>query len=406
MGLAQLVKGGEWYQDLMSWQMTGMIIGGVVFGVFGDRMGRLTTLFGSILIYSLANIANAFVSGFWGYALWRFVAGFGLSGELGGCIALVSETLSKERRGYGTSLVTFVGMFGAVAGGIMAELVSWRANYIIGGLMGLVLLLLRIGVRESGMYENAKVADNRPDSISRGNIFALFTNTSRFIKYLKCMFIALPTWYMIGILVQRTASHFGPEANIQGPLLSSRSVSISYLGASIGDLASGFISQLLKSRKKTVLLFLAHSGFFVFVFLFLARGWSNNAYYTLIFLMSIGRGYWAIFVTIAAEQFGTNLRATVATTVPNFARGTLIPVTFMFTEMTPKHLSATTTAAILGVLCFAISVLSIVTIEETFGKNLDYLEMRVHGSASMPLKEGVTTEMFELQNNEGDTKKL
>ena len=178
-----------------------MIIGGVVFGIFGDRMGRLTTLFGSILIYSVANIANSFVHSFWSYAIWRFIAGFGLSGELGGCISLVSETLSKERRGYGTALVTTVGVFGAVIGGIMAEAVSWRTNYQIGGAMGLALLLMRIGVQESGMYESAKVADSKEGSIARGNFFALFTDRMRLVKYLRCIFIALPTWYMIGILV-------------------------------------------------------------------------------------------------------------------------------------------------------------------------------------------------------------
>lgn len=198
----------------MSWQMTGMIIGGVVFGIFGDRLGRLTTLFGSILIYSVANIANSFVTSFWSYALWRFIAGFGLSGELGGCISLVSETLSKERRGYGTAMVTTIGIFGAVIGGIMAELVSWRANYQIGGGLGLALLLMRIGVQESGMYHKAKVADDHEGSIGRGNFFALFTEKQRFIKYLKSILIGLPTWFMIGILVQRTASHFGPANNI------------------------------------------------------------------------------------------------------------------------------------------------------------------------------------------------
>lgn len=181
--------------------MTGMIIGGVVFGVLGDRMGRLTTLFGSILIYSVANIANSFVDNFWAYALWRFIAGFGLSGELGGCISLVSETLSKERRGYGTAMVTTIGIFGAVVGGIMAEFVSWRTNYQIGGALGLALLLMRVGVQESGMYQAAKIADEHEGSIGRGNFFALFSSKERFVKYLKSILIGLPTWFMVGILV-------------------------------------------------------------------------------------------------------------------------------------------------------------------------------------------------------------
>ena len=156
LGLERIINGGQWYEDLLSWQMAGMLIGGVIFGVFGDRFGRLTTLFGSILIYSIANLANAFVYSFWSYAVWRFFAGFGLSGELGGCISLVSETLSQENRGYGTSLVTVVGIFGAVVGGMTAELVTWRMNYIIGGSMGLILLFMRMRVKESGIYLHAK----------------------------------------------------------------------------------------------------------------------------------------------------------------------------------------------------------------------------------------------------------
>jgi len=226
----------------MSWQMTGMIIGGIVFGVFGDRLGRLTTLFGSILIYSVANIANSFIDTFAAYAFWRFVAGFGLAGELGGCISLISETLSKERRGYGTALITAIGILGPVFGGIMAYVVSWRANFQIGGAMGLILLLMRIGVHESKMYHAAKEADSNNDSIQRGNFFALFTDRTRFIKYVRCTFIGLPTWFMIGILIQRTASHFGPALNIQGPLVSSKAVALSYAGASIGDLVSGLLS--------------------------------------------------------------------------------------------------------------------------------------------------------------------
>lgn len=242
IGLGDLIKNGDWYHDLLSWQMLGMMFGGVVFGIFGDRMGRLTTLFGSIFIYSIANIGNSFVDNFWPYAIWRFIAGFGLAGELGGSIALVSETLSKERRGYGTALVTTIGLFGAVFGGVMAELVSWRTNYQIGGGLGLVLLLMRIGVQESGMYQAAIIADSQENSISRGNFFALFTDRKRFIKYLKCVMIGLPSWYIIGILVQRSSSHFAPAFNIQGPILANRSVTYSYLGASLGDLLSGLLS--------------------------------------------------------------------------------------------------------------------------------------------------------------------
>ncbi|MEY3949705.1 MAG: hypothetical protein RJB43_1060 [Verrucomicrobiota bacterium] len=239
LGLGHLITGGQWYHDLMSWQMAGMLLGGIFFGILGDRMGRLTTLFGSILLYSLANIANGFVNSFEAYATWRFIAGIGLAGELGGCIALVSESLSKERRGYGTALVATVGVFGAVVAGLMAEVVTWRTNFFIGGGLGLALLAMRVGVRESGMFNHAKVSES-PGAISRGNFFALFTSRDRFARYARCILIGLPTWFMIGILVQRAGSHFAPAMGVEGAILSSRAVALFYLGLTFGDFGSGF----------------------------------------------------------------------------------------------------------------------------------------------------------------------
>jgi putative MFS transporter len=396
LGLGHLISGAAWYQDLLSWQMMGMLIGGILFGILGDRMGRLTTLFGSILLYSVANIANGFVHSFEAYATWRFIAGLGLAGELGGCIALVSETLSKERRGYGTALVATVGVFGAVVAGYMAEHVGdigrvvgglfgttiegWRMSYFIGGSLGLMLLALRVGVRESGMFQQAR--DNLSESsVTRGNFFALFSSRDRFLRYLRCILIGLPTWYMIGILVQRASTVFAPANGIQGePIKDNWSVAAFYLGLTFGDLASGVSSQLLQSRKKVVCVFLVFSLVCVGFYLFGSDGWSSTNYYRLIFLMGFGMGYWALFVTIAAEQFGTNLRATVATTVPNFARGSLVPLTAFFTflamPLNAARFTPSIAGAILGVLCFGAAFIALATMEETFGKNLDYQEKK------------------------------
>ena len=396
LGLGHLISGAAWYQDLLSWQMAGMLIGGILFGILGDRMGRLTTLFGSILLYSVANIANGLVHSFEAYATWRFIAGLGLAGELGGCIALVSETLSKERRGYGTALVATVGVFGAVVAGFMADHVGdigrvvggffgapvegWRMSYFIGGGLGLMLLALRVGVRESGMYHQAR--DHADEgSVARGNFFALFSNRDRFLRYLRCILIGLPTWFMIGILVQRASTVFAPANGITGePIKDNWSVAAFYLGLTFGDLASGVGSQLLRSRKKVVLGFLLFSLACVGFYLFGSNGWSSDAYYRLIFLMGFGMGYWALFVTIAAEQFGTNLRATVATTVPNFARGSLVPLTFLFTylamPLTQARVSPPVAGAILGVICFGAAFIALATMEETFGKDLDYQEKK------------------------------
>ena len=394
LGLGHLISGAAWYQDLLSWQMMGMLLGGILFGILGDRMGRLTTLFGSILLYSVANIANGMVHSFEAYATWRFIAGLGLAGELGGCIALVSETLSKERRGYGTALVATIGVFGAVVAGYMAEHVGeigkvvggflgapvegWRMSYFIGGGLGLMLLALRVGVRESGMYHQAK-EHAEVGSVARGNFFALFSSGERFLRYARCILIGLPTWYMIGILVQRAPTVFAPASGVVGePIKDNWSVAAFYLGLTFGDLASGVCSQLLRSRKKVVLGFLLFSLACVGVYLFGTTGWTSTSYYRLIFLMGFGMGYWALFVTIAAEQFGTNLRATVATTVPNFARGSLVPLTFLFTflamPLASARVSPSIAGAIMGVICFGAAFIALATMEETFGKDLDYQE--------------------------------
>ncbi len=390
LGLAHLITGAPWYQDLLSWQMAGMLIGGIFFGVLGDRMGRLTTLFGSILLYSVANIANGLVDSFGAYAAWRFIAGVGLAGELGGCIALVSETLSKERRGYGTALVATVGVFGAVVAGWMADHVDalgamvgtdgWRMSYFIGGGLGLALLAMRVGVHESGMFQQARDSAAE-DSVSRGDFLSLFTARDRFFRYARCVLIGLPTWYMIGILVQRAATVFAPASGIQGEKIQTNwAVAAFYLGLTFGDLASGVGSQLARSRRKVVLVFLLFSLVCVGFYLFGAQGWTSDAYYRLIFLMGFGMGYWALFVTIAAEQFGTNLRATVATTVPNFARGSLVLLTFCFTQLTGTKeapwLSASVAGGVIGVVCFAAAFLALWKMEETYGKDLDYQEMR------------------------------
>jgi MFS family permease len=390
LGLEHLISGAPWYMDLLSWQMAGMLLGGIFFGILGDRMGRLTTLFGSILLYSVANIANGMVDTFGAYAAWRFIAGIGLAGELGGCIALVSETLSKERRGYGTALVATVGVFGAVVAGYMADHVDaigavfgtagWRMSYYIGGGLGLALLLLRVGVHESGMFQHAKESAGE-GSIARGNFFALFTDRERFARYARCVLIGLPTWFMIGILVQRAATVFAPAAGIQGEKVQTNwAVAAFYLGLTFGDLASGVASQLLKSRKKVVAAFLLFSLLCVGVYLFGADGWTTTAYYRLIFLMGFGMGYWALFVTIAAEQFGTNLRATVATTVPNFARGSLVLLTFFFTMLigtkAAPNYAPSTAGVILGAVCFGAAFLALWKMEETYGKDLDYQEQK------------------------------
>ncbi|WP_291913191.1 MFS transporter [Chitinophaga sp. CB10] len=352
---------------LINIQMLGLLLGGLFWGVWGDKKGRLSVLFGSILIYSVANIANGFVQGINGYILWRFVAGFGLAGELGAGITLVSEILPKEKRGYGTMIVATVGVSGAVAANLIAKAVGdWRICYFIGGGLGLALLVLRISVMESHLFNQVKAANT-----TRGSLVALFTNKARLLKYLKCVLLGTPTWFVVGILIA-FSNKFAREMQVQGTINPGDAVAFCYAGLVIGDFSSGVISQLLRSRRKVMLLFLALTGIMVAVYLNL-HGASTALFYTVCFLMGFSVGFWAIFVTIGAESFGTNLRATVATTVPNFARGMLPLISILFVAA-QKYFNLLQSGAIVAVICIGVAMLAAWTIEETFHKDLNYLE--------------------------------
>jgi putative MFS transporter len=360
---------------LLNLQMIGMLAGGIFFGFLGDRVGRVALLFGSILLYSIANIANGFVhTSIEAYAVWRFIAGFGLAGELGGGITLVTEVLPKHLRGYGTTVISTVGVFGAVIGGLVAQKVDWHSAYFIGGGLGLVLLVLRMSVAESGMFRQLKAGSAQ---VSRGNFFMLFTNFARFMKYLRCILVGLPLWCIVGVLVA-----FSPEIatalNIQGQVKVAQAIAFCYLGITFGGFASGYFSQLLRSRRKVLFVFLVFTTLAMAGY-FLCAGQSDGTFYLAILFMGFGVGYWTIFVTIAAEQFGTNIRATVATTVPNFVRGATVLVTIAFQflkshKMGGESLSVAASAATVGTVCLLIAFWAWSGLEETHGKDLDYLE--------------------------------
>lgn len=352
---------------LISVQMVGLLIGGIIWGIIGDKRGRLSVLFGSILLYSVANIANGFVQTTNEYLLWRFVAGLGLAGELGAGITLVSEILPKEKRGYGTMIVATVGVSGAVAANLIAKIVQdWRICYFIGGGLGLALLVLRVSVLESDMYNNIK-----SQSASKGNFLALFTNRERFMKYLKCLLLGTPTWFVVGILIA-FSNKFAIEMNVKDPISPGDAIAFTYAGITLGDFSSGFISQVWKSRRKVLLLFLLLTSAFVFLY-FQMHGVGKWTFYSVCFGLGFSVGFWAIFVTVAAESFGTNLRATVAITVPNFARGMLplISALFLALQHTFSYLNS---AIIVSVICIGIALITAYNIEETYGKDLNYLE--------------------------------
>ncbi|MFB9863101.1 MFS transporter [Rufibacter immobilis] len=351
---------------LINMQMTGMLLGGIFWGVLGDKRGRISVLFGSILLYSTANILNGFVSNLELYAWLRFIAGVGLAGELGAGITLVSEVLPKEKRGYGTTIVASVGISGAILAGVIGEYFHWRTAYFVGGGLGLLLLLLRVGVYESGMF-----ARTQRQKVAKGNFLSLFTNGARFYKYLKCILIGVPIWFVIGVLIT-FSPEIGQALGITVPVSAAKGIAYSYFGLTVGDLASGLLSQKLRSRKRVVVLFLLLLAGIISLFL-LAQGASEGYFYALCVALGFGGGYWAIFVTIAAEQFGTNIRATVTTTVPNFVRGAVVLLTLSFKEL-QDTLGLLETAALLGAATLAIALLAISTLPESFDKDLDYIE--------------------------------
>jgi MFS family permease len=357
---------------LINMQMGGMLLGGILWGVIGDKRGRLSVLFGSITLYSIANIANGMVHSLDSYAAWRLIAGIGLAGELGAGVTLVSELMGKEARGVGTTIVAAVG----VSGGLVAGLVGgafgvphpdWRIAYYIGGGLGLALLVLRIGVVESGMFSAVLAKKN----VARGNFFSLFTSRKRFFRYVAIIAVGVPIWYVIGIPIT-FSSAIGPELGLKETPIPATAAFFCYAGCSLGGLASGLLSQYLKSRRKSLAAFIG--GLVVALGLyFTIGGISLTVFYALCLLCGFMTGYWAVFVSTAAELFGTNLRATVTTTVPNFVRGS-VPLLTMSWEALSHHMSLVSATIAVGGVTMVIAFAGLAAVKETFGVDLDFHE--------------------------------
>lgn len=357
---------------IINMQMFGLLLGGILWGVIGDKFGRIKVLFGSILLYSLANFANGFAADYTTYALVRFVAGIGLAGELGAGITLVSETMSKEKRGYGTMIVAVVGLLGAVAAATVAQF-GWQKAYFIGGGLGLLLLLLRVGTFESGMFKSAEQS-----AAAKGNFMMLFTDRKRFIKYLSCILIGMPLWFVVGILITQSPE-IGRELGAPLPLSAGTGIMYTYIGLSIGDMFAGLFAQLTKSRKLTMLIFQLMSVVSVVVYLN-AHGITQGQFIGICLFIGFFIGYWATFVTIASEQFGTNIRATVTTTAPNFVRGSLIPITLgfeyfvkLFNDHNYKNSIILSAYVMMGTVTL-IALIALSQLKESFGKELNYIE--------------------------------
>jgi putative MFS transporter len=342
----------------------GMLVGGLLWGVIGDKRGRLSVLFGSILLYSTANVLNAFVHGIEAYAVLRFIAGVGLAGELGAAVTLISEILSKEDRGYGTTLIATLGLLGAVAAAMVGQYLTWQFAYLVGGGMGFLLLLARFRMADSRMFAS------RANEAPRGSLRVLFSG-ARFPRYLQCVLIGVPIYYTTGVLFT-----FAPELTrdlgIQG-VTAGNALLFGSLGLTLGDLASGLLSQRLRSRRGAIAAFMGAGALGACAY-FLARDASAMQFYGICFLLGTAAGFWAVLVTMTAEQFGTNVRATAATSVPNFVRSAVIPLTLSFTALRP--LGSAHAAMMIGVVVFGLAGGALWLVPETFGRDLDYVEDR------------------------------
>jgi MFS transporter, putative metabolite:H+ symporter len=355
-------------EGIISWQMAGLLIGGILWGVMGDKKGRLSVLFGSILLYSLANIANGFVQTVDQYKIIRFIAGIGLAGELGAGITLVSELTPKEKRGVATSLVAGIGLTGAVVAFIMKENFDWRTCYFIGGGLGLMLLVLRISVAESGMFHQVKQSNVR-----KGNFLMLFGNADRLKRYVLGILIGLPTWFVIGVLVT-FSGEFGERLGVTEKIDPGKAIMYAYAAISLGDILIGLISQWMRSRKKALFLFYGITALFMLLFFTTLEGGSASRMYWICAGLGFGTGFWAIFVTMGAEQFGTNLRATAATTIPNMVRGMLTVLILPLFKLLRNQTDYVTGGWLTAIIIMCITVVAAALTRETFGKDLNFVE--------------------------------
>jgi len=350
---------------ILNTQMFGLLLGGILWGVLGDRLGRTRVLFLSIALYSVGNILNGFVQTGMQYAIIRFFTGIGLAGELGAGITLVSELLPKEKRGIGTSVVAGVGLTGAVVAFFIAQLFDWRTCYFIGGGLGILLLFMRLSVFESGLFERME----QKKSIVRGNFFMLFNKRERFMRYLRSILIGLPTWFVVGILIS-FSPEFARQLGIEETIDPGMGIMISYSAIAVGDVVIGLLSQRLQSRKKAMHVFYGIT--IVGMVLFFTASSALQLYIST-GIMGFGTGFWAVFVTIGAENFGTNLRATAATTIPNMVRGSLNGISALFIGL-GTYISYVGCGIATAIIVMAITYWAISGLNETFGRDLDFME--------------------------------
>lgn len=358
-------------ENTISWQMLGLTIGGIIWGILGDKKGRKSVLFGSILLYSLATIANGLVTDVNQYILLRFIAGLGLAGELGASITLTSELLPKEKRGIAASVIATCGVMGTITAYFVHKLSgeNWRLCYFIGGGMGIALLFLRVRVLESRMYDSMKQA-----TVKLGNYWMLLNNRERFFRYLRGILIGLPVWYIIGVLIT-FSDEFAKQFGITG-FDQPKALMLQYTALAVGDMSAGFLSNYIKSRKKTLLIFYCITAIFILLFFLLKGGGNAFNMYLICMGLGFGSGISVLYIMMSAEQFGTNLRATAAISIPNLVRGCLPLILLLFQYLRSQKMFADyiTAAWVTGIIIMVIGFVSVLNVKESFGKNLDFIE--------------------------------
>lgn len=351
---------------LLNCQNGGMLVGGLLWGLLGDKIGRTKVLFGSIVMYSVANIGNAFVGSLDMYAMLRFIAGVGLAGELGAGVTLVAELMPQRLRGYGTTIIACVGVFGAIAAGLVGDLLSWRHSYLLGGGLGLALLFLRVSVAESELFKAVHAQGS-----SMREVLRLMARPHRLARFFQCILIGVPIWFIVGILLANSKDLASALGVVEVPK-AGLCIAVCYFGLFVGDVLGGLLSQYLKSRKRPIAIYLSLCA--VAPLWFLTREQLSLAgFYTNLFLVGCAAGYWVLVVTLAAEQFGTNVRATVTTSIPNFIRGAIVPVSAVFLALRPAH-GILDAAMMVGAGVCIISTVCLFTLEESFSRDLDFLE--------------------------------
>ena len=358
-------------ENMVSWQLIGLSIGGIIWGIIGDKKGRKSVLFGSILLYSFATIANGFVNDIHQYTWLRFITGLGLAGELGASITITSELLPKEKRGIAASIIATSGVLGTVTAYFVYKFSdeNWRVCYFIGGGMGLALLFLRVRVMESLMYTQSKNTQ-----APMGNFLMLFNNSDRFFRYLRGILIGLPVWFIVGVIIG-FSDEFARQFGIVGFDLP-KALMLNYVALAFGDVGAGLLSNYLKSRKKTLYIYYAITSIFLLLFFVLKGGGSANAMYIICMGLGFGAGMSVMYITMSAEQFGTNLRATAAISIPNLVRG-FVPILLIIFQFLRSNLifdDYLTGAWATAIIVMGTGFVAVLFTKESFGRDLNFIE--------------------------------